>query len=314
MLTIFAVPKAFRGQFKVIQTNAIRSWTLLRPKPEIILIGDEEGIAEIAGELGICHILDIERNEYGTPLVNGLFQRAQDFSGNNLVCYVNSDIILRSDFMEAVKKTTNLIGEAPFLIIGRKSNVELNWLLDFNQSDWELKLKNIVREKGKYVTHDSDYFVFPKGLYKHIPPFAIGRCFWTQWFVYNAKKKGIAVIDATPLIMAVESKHDYSHAASTGGAKRLSGVEYEQNRRLFKGCKYLTTVDATHMLTFTGLEKTPFRNRLLSLWARFKYSVYFLAKGTLYPYSIPVIVFYRFAKAFSYKLCNIGKNVYKFLV
>ena len=50
MLTIFAVPKPFRGHIGVIQRNAIRSWTLLRPACDIILMGNEEGIAEIAAE------------------------------------------------------------------------------------------------------------------------------------------------------------------------------------------------------------------------------------------------------------------------
>ncbi len=177
MLTIFAMPKAFRGQFKIIQANAIRSWTLLRPTPEVLLFGDDEGTTEIARELGLLHMPDVERNEYGTPLVNDIFQKGQTLASNNLVCYVNADIILMSDFMEAVKKVIHLLGGDTFLIIGRKSNVEIDWLLDFKQSDWEYKLKNLVKANGKYVTYDSDFFVFPKGMFKGIPPFAIGRCF-----------------------------------------------------------------------------------------------------------------------------------------
>jgi len=37
MLTLFTIPKAFQGHTGVIQRNAIRSWTLLRPECEIIL-------------------------------------------------------------------------------------------------------------------------------------------------------------------------------------------------------------------------------------------------------------------------------------
>jgi len=43
MLTLFALPKPFRGRNGIIQQNAIRSWTLLEPTPEIILFGDEFG-------------------------------------------------------------------------------------------------------------------------------------------------------------------------------------------------------------------------------------------------------------------------------
>jgi len=307
MLTIFAIPKAFQGHFNIIQTNAIRSWTLLQPKPEIILCGDDEGTATIAQELGLRHMPDVERNTYGTPLVNSVFEKAQAIASNNLICYVNSDIILMSDFMEAVQKITRLLGEDTFLIIGRKSNLEINELLDFRQSDWESNLRNLVKKKAKYVTPDSDIFVFPKGLYQDMPPFAIGRCYWTQWLVYDAWKKGTPIIDATHVIMTVESKHDYSHATSTGGATRLSGVEYVINRRLFKGSKYYTTVDATHILTRSGLEKAPFKNRIKSLWVRLEYYVYFLLKGTLYPYSLPLIILFRRAKAFSKVIFGIGR-------
>jgi hypothetical protein len=313
MLTIFAMPKAFRGQFKIIQANAIRSWTLLRPTPEVLLFGDDEGTTEIARELGLLHMPDVERNEYGTPLVNDIFQKGQTLASNNLVCYVNADIILMSDFMEAVKKVIHLLGGDTFLIIGRKSNVEIDWLLDFKQSDWEYKLKNLVKANGKYVTYDSDFFVFPKGMFKGIPPFAIGRCFWTQWLVYNAWKKGGPVIDVTPIVTSVESKHDYSHATSTGGAKRLSGVEYVCNRNLFKGCKYFTTIDATHILTDSGLKKSPFKNRIVSFLVRLEYYVYFLLKGTLYPYSLPLIILFRWTKSFLQAVSRIGKYVYKLI-
>lgn len=64
MLTIFSCPKPFRGHINIIQRNAIRSWTLLQARPEIILIGNEEGTAEVCKEFGLRHIPDVERNEY----------------------------------------------------------------------------------------------------------------------------------------------------------------------------------------------------------------------------------------------------------
>ena len=51
MLTIFAIPKAFRGHTATIQRNAITSWTMLHPRPEILLFGNESGTEEICREL-----------------------------------------------------------------------------------------------------------------------------------------------------------------------------------------------------------------------------------------------------------------------
>ncbi len=101
MLTIFTVPKPFRGHIGVIQTNAIQSWVLLRPECETILFGNEEGTAEVASMFGIRHFPDIERNEYGTPLVSSVFGIAQDIASHQLLCYVNADIMLTSDFLVA---------------------------------------------------------------------------------------------------------------------------------------------------------------------------------------------------------------------
>ena len=53
MLTLFTMPRLFRDHIAVIQRNAIRSWTLLRPRCEIILCGDDAGVASTAAELSV---------------------------------------------------------------------------------------------------------------------------------------------------------------------------------------------------------------------------------------------------------------------
>ena len=67
MLSIFAIPKPFQGEFNIIQRNAIKSWTLLLPKCEIILFGDEEGTKEIAKEFGTLYLPEVKKNEFSTP-------------------------------------------------------------------------------------------------------------------------------------------------------------------------------------------------------------------------------------------------------
>src|SRR6266705_5770550 len=96
MLTLFAIPKAFTGHTGIIQRNAIRSWTLLRPKCEIILLGDDEGTSHVAKEFGVEHIAEIARNEFGTPLLNDMFASAERRASHKLLCFVNADIILTS--------------------------------------------------------------------------------------------------------------------------------------------------------------------------------------------------------------------------
>ena len=56
MVTLFTLPKAFSGHTAIIQRNAFASWKLLQPEVEIIILGDDDGVAETATEFGFKHI------------------------------------------------------------------------------------------------------------------------------------------------------------------------------------------------------------------------------------------------------------------
>jgi hypothetical protein len=68
MLTFFTTAKPFVGHSGIIQRNALRSWKLLDPDVEVILFGDEEGAAEVSGELGLRHETKVERDERGLSM------------------------------------------------------------------------------------------------------------------------------------------------------------------------------------------------------------------------------------------------------
>src|SRR3989304_7757798 len=118
MLTLFAIPKPFRGHVGAIQRNSIRSWPLLHPGCEVILFGQDEGTAEIALELGTSHVPIVACNEYGTPLVNGLFAQAERMARHDVLCYVKADIILMRDFPVALRRAA--VGRRRVLLTGRR--------------------------------------------------------------------------------------------------------------------------------------------------------------------------------------------------
>ena len=94
MLTLFTAPKSFKGHYEIIQINAIQSWLHLRPECEIILLGNDEGTAEVASRFGVLHLPDIESNEYGTPLINSMFSKAQGVARYQLLCYINRQLYI----------------------------------------------------------------------------------------------------------------------------------------------------------------------------------------------------------------------------
>ena len=252
MLSLFAIPKHFKGKIEDIQRNAIISWTFLKPRPQVILFGDEEGTARLADEFGLLHLPGIARNEYGTPLVDDLFGKAQEIAENDILCYVNADIILLDDFMEAVER----ISFPGFMMTGQRLDLELDKPLDFSSRNWKDQLKVTAVKQGKLHGHTGlDYFVFSRGLYPEMPPFALGRTMWDNWLIYKARSLEVPVIDATQMINAIHQEHDYSH--HPGGDEWVrEGPEAERNLALGGGWSHVFTIrDSILILTPEGLKK-----------------------------------------------------------
>lgn len=225
MITIFSCPRPFHGHLNIIQRNAIKSWALLRPKPEVILLGNDRGVAEICAEVGLIHIEKIDRNECGTPLVNSIFQVAQERATYPIVCYINSDIILMSEFMPAVQTVAS--GMSKFLILGQRWDLDLREEWDFDSPAWELALKAVLSQKGKiHPPTGIDFFCFPRGAYTDIPPFAIGRFAWDNWLVWYAWSKGIPLVDITNAAVIIHQNHDY--AATTIISPKLQEARSEK--------------------------------------------------------------------------------------
>ena len=103
-LTIFTAPKPFTDPLiATLQYNAIESWTHLGPEVEVIVIGDEPGIAEATQKLGVRHLPNVACNEMGTPLVSSIFQLARENSDSPVLVYVNADILFMPDMIEAAR-------------------------------------------------------------------------------------------------------------------------------------------------------------------------------------------------------------------
>lgn len=250
-ITIFACPKPFKRSFDIIQRNAIKSWTLLRPKPQILLFGDSEGTAAVAEEFGLTHIQNVQCNELGTPLTNDMFEKAQAYANSDILVYVNADIILPSNFLAGIREVYNNL--PAFLIVGQRWDADIDFLIDYSDADWESRL--IAHAKNNGQLHPStgiDYFIFKRNTLRSIPPFAIGRPGWDNWMIYNATVNNIPVVDATEVIFVIHQNHGYSHIK--GGKREVwNGAEAQKNLALC-GDRNIFKIDhATWKLTPSGL-------------------------------------------------------------
>lgn len=251
MITFFTIPKPFRGHEAIIQTNAIRSWQQLRPACEVILFGDEEGIAEAARANGVRHVPELVRNEHGTPILDSTFNRAQELAKHEVMCYINGDIILTGGVLEAVKRVQATTDR--YLIVGRRCNLDVTELIDFNAPDWEAELLTFMRGKGEMAPHNNiDYFIFPKGLFRNVlQPFLVGRPYWDNWMLWKARDIGARLVDATATITAVHQNHGGRtwHIKGT-----LHNDEGNVNYRLLgSGLRGYSISNATHYLEPGGV-------------------------------------------------------------
>jgi len=269
LITFFSAPKPFTNpHIAMIQRNAIRSWTLL-PDVEVILLGEEDGLAEAAKELGVMYIPHVTRNESGTPLISSMFQLARENSSSDLLCIINADMILMPDFVEAVLESSSLlldrrqqaVGLQKFVLLSQRWDYDIAAPLDF-AAGWDLRLGESVRKQNQlHRPAGSDFFLFPKSCYIDIPNFIIGRAGWDNWMIYKARRENWTVIDCTPSVMIVHQNHDYSHLP--GGKSHYDHPDTNENIRLAGGQANIryTILDSTHQL----LDDKLVRPRMTSL-------------------------------------------------
>src|SRR5262245_48096103 len=135
MLTIFSTAKPFVGHSAIIQRNALESWQRLDADTEIILLGDDPGVAEICNELQLRYEPTIERKDNGTKTVRSVFGQAQQVARYDYVCYCNCDIILTADFARAFQNVRSQFEK--FLMVGRRWDLDISQPLDFSLPDWQ---------------------------------------------------------------------------------------------------------------------------------------------------------------------------------
>ena len=262
-LTIFISPKGFeREHIITIQTNAIRSWKALKRDVDIVLIGDDPGVAEAAKALGVRFVGNVRRNESGTPLLSDIFEIARRTSDAPLLAYVNADIILFPEFVDIAKRIA--LSEEKFLLVGQRWDLDQRTLIDYSDG-WEARLKEDIRTRARrHPIGGSDYFIFPRDCFRSIPDFAIGRSGWDNWMFYEARRQGWKLIDCSEAIDIIHQDHDYAHLP--GGQAHYRLPESAKNVELGGGKRTIfNLLDCDFALTKDlELKRRPFSfNRAL---------------------------------------------------
>ncbi len=263
MISIFAIPKEFTGHIGIIQKNAIESWRRMVPAPEIVLLGDEGGVREYAGETGAAWCPEIRKNKFGTPLISSIFRQGQRYAHFPVVCYVNADIIFLPGFPNIVDCAARWAKDNPFLLVGRRHNLDMPHLIDFDNPQWHRILEKKCAGEGMLDRASAiDYFVFPGGMFTDIPPFAVGRVAWDNWILHNTRSRGIPIIDATECATVFHQNHAALPVLSNH-RRNIFLEEMKSNRRLVKPNEICFSLySSSHQCRDMRIVKSSFARRL----------------------------------------------------
>jgi hypothetical protein len=198
--------------------------------------------------LGFTYMPDVEVNEYGTPQVGPMFHQVQEAAKYDILAYVNSDIILFQDFIEAIQKAQEL---PAFLMVGRRWNWNNPGEIMFHDG-WQKGVIKNAKSNGSLFVPATDYFVFTRGLFDiFIPPLSIGRFYFDPWLMWAALRQGHPLIDATGAVFAVHQKHPIQPMGAESPEARANFQVVELTSHYSK----VSTESANWLLDEKGLRK-----------------------------------------------------------
>ncbi|HZQ80552.1 MAG TPA: hypothetical protein VFB25_01095 [Gaiellaceae bacterium] len=247
-MTLFSLPKPFGGDAAAAQETALASWRALGDEVQVVLVGDELGIAEAAKAAGVEHIADVARSPTGTPRLDDAFARVDAIARHPLRLFVNADIVLLPDLLDAVRVVR---ADRPFLLVGQTRDLRV--VREELEDRTKLRARALAegRLRGAVAI---DWFVFPAGLFDPMPPFLVGRASFDNWMIWRGRQEG-PVVDATADVVAIHQPHDYGHLAG-GLNEAYFGAEAQENMRLAGGKTRMYTLhDASHRLVAGRLRR-----------------------------------------------------------
>ena len=245
-ITVFLVPRGFVGDVARRQDNALRAFRV--QGFDVILFGDDEGVAEAAAAEGARHVAEIARTDLGTPLISEAFRQAAELAATPLILYANADLV----FLPGLREAGARVRRERFLGVGRRIDLDVEEELAFDPG-WDARLREEARRRGMLDSPFAiDWFLFPRDLELDMPPFAVGRPGWDNWVIARARALGLPVVDFSPAVSVIHQSHGYEHVPGSG-PRWEQGLEADANRALAAGTPILGILDATHVLAPRGV-------------------------------------------------------------
>ena len=187
----------------VAQRNAIESWGHIDPAGDLIIFGSHDDVMNLARQGWIAAPVDMVHDR---PRVDEMFRLADEMSEQELCCYVNTDIILTTAFMDAVEYVAEAFDY--FMITGQRWDVKVGvdvTSLEESELTAFLDLRPSLR---LHPTSGMDYFCWKGPIWDAgIPAYAVAAYAWDTDLMCIALESGHPVVDITPFHKAYHQDH-----------------------------------------------------------------------------------------------------------
>ena len=243
--------KPFNGDDAVRQRNALLSWFALDSGIETLVFGHPPAPDDLSAELDIVYYPECDWNNTGMPTISEAFDIGQKAGKNDLLAFVNGDIVFGADFARALRR----LPLDRFLAVGQRW--DSNYLAPIGSATpggVETFFAEATRQGRLRGEGALDYFVSRRGTFKNLPALVPGGKLWDNYMVHHCRKQNIPVVDLTPDILVIHQNHEYK-LASTGkrmmddGPATLNNLAIGQAETPY--CCVITpgtTNDASHVL------------------------------------------------------------------
>lgn len=268
-MVLFSHPKPFTPETRNVQITAIRSWRHFLPECQILLFGNAEKLPELCRDERIHHggEIDLFPNTE-KPILSRFFQKIERDYPHTTKIFLNSDIVLGPGTAECLKRLQELPGSwlasarrrcfPPFCGSAREPGENRAWL-ENPEKTWSWGPPDAI-----------DIFIYRELNLEAMPDFLVGHCAWDNWMIFNARSKGIPVIDSTADLPIYHFDHDYGYSKGNTDRERRAGPLEARNLQLLGGeAKRFHLGHATHELRGGILKKkggSPVWQRKLELW------------------------------------------------
>lgn len=259
MVTFMTTFKPFVGDDEVRQRNALLSWLALSKNVEIFVFGSPSAPDDLVSQFRIKNYTVPDWENTGMTRVNDMFKITNRDATNQILAYVNGDIVLSADFAAAL---SNLTLER-FLMVGQRWDTDYIKPIGIASLEEIDEFRSHATRQGELRGHSGmDYFAFPRNVYPEPPPLVPGGVWWDGYMVYFLRKHAIPVIDATQDVLAIHQNHSYEQTSE--GKRVLDAGPAARNNYT------IVTADSHHRHMYT----------LCTTWD----AQYFLRNGRLYPF------------------------------